>query len=437
MLFKQKMNRFLSLVALGVLGVFPVSGCSSSAETATVGGAIPSPVISSPPVEQATASTDMLSFEAWREGLRREALQRGISAQTLNKVMPTLQYLPRVVELDRKQPEFSQTFAGYFSRAVSERRISDGKAMLAKHRQTLERVVQQYGVQPRFLVAFWGMETSYGANFGGFSVLSALATLAYDQRRPEFFRKELFAALAILEAGDISPSQMVGSWAGAMGNLQFMPSTFRAHAVDQDGDGKRDIWGSLPDTFASAAKYLSDEGWNASQGWGQEVRLPSGFDYSLADLSIQKPVAEWKRLGVLPAAGGALSISDQTLASVIVPAGAQGPAFLVLKNFRVIMIWNRSILYALAVSYLADQFIDGPRLVVSPPANEMPLRRADVEEMQTLLQQLGFDPGTIDGMAGSKTRNAIKAFQQRAGLIADAYPSLSVLKSLRKAARKG
>lgn len=441
MIFKQRsVSKFLKIGLTGI-ALASLSACSAPAKTTTA-VSMPVPPAAVPPAAtpppngstvNAAATLDPAGFQPWLASLRAEALQRGISARTLDAALPSIQLVPRAIELDRKQPEFSQTFGGYFQRALSPQRISAGKAALAKNRALLEKVAAHYGVQPEFLVAFWGMETNYGSNFGGFPVLNTLATLAYDQRRPAFFRRELLSALQILDRGDISLTQMQGSWAGAMGNLQFMPSTFLAHAVDGDGDGKRDIWGSLPDTFSSAAKYLSDEGWNGSQGWGREVRLPSGFDYSLADLSVRKPVNEWVRLGVKRATGQTFTATETSqAASLVLPAGAQGPAFLVYNNFRVIMMWNRSILYALAVSYLSDQFVDGPTLVVRPPADDTPLRRSDVEEMQTLLTRLGYDPGTVDGLAGGKTKDAIRAFQRHNNMIADAYPSMALLARLRQ-----
>jgi membrane-bound lytic murein transglycosylase B len=338
-----------------------------------------------------------------------------------------------VIELDRKQPEFTRTFGAYLSGAVSERRVRDGQAMLAQHRTLLNQIAAKYGVQPHYLVAFWGLETNYGSNFGGFSVIETLATLAHDPRRSAFFRRELMTALHILDQGHIAPQRMVGSWAGAMGNLQFMPSTFRAHAVDEDGDGHADIWGSLPDTFASAAKYLADEGWRGDESWGREVQLPPNFDYMQADLSVRKPLADWAALGVRNAQGGALPVVAGMEGSILVPAGAKGPAFIVYQNFRTTMVWNRSISYALAVGYLADRLQGEPPLVHAPSTSEQSLRRADVMEMQERLNALGFQAGKPDGLAGSRTRAAIRDFQQARGLIPDAYPSQDVLIALRQA----
>ncbi|GAB3455308.1 lytic murein transglycosylase [Insolitispirillum peregrinum] len=440
----QSVSKKCSVIGSTCVAALMVFGCASSATTTNAAKATPpapqtqattAPSTAAAPTSD-SVTIDPADFRRWLDGVRSDALAQGISARTLDRALPGIQPQPRVLELDRRQPEFTQTFGSYLQKTVSARRIADGKAMLVKHQALLGPIEAQYGVQARFLLAFWGMETNYGSNFGGFPVLGSLATLAYDQRRPAFFRRELMAALAIVDAGDIPADKMVGSWAGAMGNLQFMPSTFRAHAVDRDGDGRRDIWGSLPDTFASAAKYLSDEGWKRGQGWGREVILPTGFSYEQADLSIRKPVSEWLAQGVRPAGASALPVSESGLqASIVVPAGARGPAFMVYDNFRVIMVWNKSVLYALGVSYLADQMVGGAGLVVQPPADDVPLRRSDITEMQTLLARLGYDPGPADGMAGGQTRSALKAFQTRQGLIADAYPSQEVLSRLRSVAQ--
>jgi membrane-bound lytic murein transglycosylase B len=415
-----------------------VAGCAGKPETANA-------VIVPEPKPMATSSTassadqaapvviDRADFMAWLEGVRREALADGISPATVKAALSGLEPLPRVIELDRKQPEFTRTFGAYLSGAVSERRVRDGQAMLAQHRTLLNQIAAKYGVQPHYLVAFWGLETNYGSNFGGFSVIETLATLAHDPRRSAFFRRELMTALHILDQGHIAPQRMVGSWAGAMGNLQFMPSTFRAHAVDEDGDGHADIWGSLPDTFASAAKYLADEGWRGDESWGREVQLPPNFDYMQADLSVRKPLADWAALGVRNAQGGALPVVAGMEGSILVPAGAKGPAFIVYQNFRTTMVWNRSISYALAVGYLADRLQGEPPLVHAPSTSEQPLRRADVMEMQERLNALGFQAGKPDGLAGSRTRAAIRDFQQARGLIPDAYPSQDVLIALRQA----
>lgn len=372
-------------------------------------------------------------FEAWLEVFKQDAMDAGISEATLTEAFEGVEPIERVIELDRRQPEFTQTFWRYIARAVTPDRVARGRKMLAKHRRLLKGIERRYGVQSHFLVAFWGLETNFGSLLGSQPVIGALTTLAYDERRSDFFRSELLAALKIVEAGHRNPSDMKGSWAGAMGQLQFMPSTFVAHAVDGDDDGRVDIWDSYPDSFASAANYLHNLEWRRKERWGREVRLSKGFDYALADLEIQMPVSKWQALGVRRANGRALPRTRMS-GSVILPAGAEGPAFLVYQNFHAILEWNRSVLYALAVGYLSDRVAGLGRLRAKPPAEERLLRREEVEEMQRLLLALGFDPGEPDGIAGSRTRSAVRAYQLDAKLPPDGYPTAVLLKGLRQKA---
>lgn len=298
------------------------------------------------------AAAQEADFQAFLKGLRLDARQRGISDRTLDAALSGVEPIPRVIELDRKQPEFTLTFQDYLGKTVSSVRVEKGKALYEEHRDLLERVGREFGVQPRFILALWGMETDYGRITGNFQVVPALATLAWDGRRSAFFRKELLDALQILEEGHIAPARMIGSWAGAMGQPQFMPSSFVRYAKDFNGDGRRDIWATLPDVFASAANYLASNGWRGDQTWGREVRLPAEFNAALLGANTVKPVGEWARLGVRRADGSALPAGDLK-ASLVRPDG--GPAFLVYDNWRVIMKWNRSTFYALAVGHLADR----------------------------------------------------------------------------------
>lgn len=297
-------------------------------------------------------------FSAWLQDLRKEAAAKGISQATLDAALTGIQPIPRVIELDRKQPEFTLTFDEYMRRVVPEARVQKGRKRLAENRKLLEEVSRQYGVQPQFIVAFWGIETDFGRVTGGFKVVPALATLAHDGRRSAYFRKELFDALTILDGGHIKPDDMVGSWAGAMGQPQFMPSSFVRFAVDENGDGRKDIWNSKADVFASAANYLSRSGWHGDERWGRQVTLPKGFDLSLADEKIRKPVNDWAALGVTRANGAPLPKSTLE-ASLIMPVKDKGPAFLVYNNYRVILKWNRSHFFALAVGRLADRIAGG------------------------------------------------------------------------------
>lgn len=362
----------------------------------------------------------------WLNTFKQTALKEGISESTFDTVFADWQPVEKVLYYDRRQPEFSRTFWGYIERSISKERIERGRRLLKEHKILLNEVYQKFGVQPRFLVAFWGLETNFGDYTGGFPVVDALATLAHDPRRSEFFTNELLLALKILDQGHIAHERMLGSWAGAMGQTQFMPSTFTGYAFDGDNDGKKDLWGSLTDVMYSSSNYLSQIGWNKEQTWGREVILPDGFNYELADLNIQKDLSEWQKLGVRRANGADLPkvVID---ASIVLPAGHKGPAFVVYNNFRKIMVWNRSILYAIAVGHLADQLQGKGDLVAKKPANDKPLHRDEAIALQAALNTLGFNAGNPDGILGSKTRAAVKAFQIKHGLPADGYPEASLV----------
>jgi len=373
-----------------------------------------------------TAAAEQVAFELWLEDFKNEASDQGISANTLETAFQDVAPLARVLELDQRQPEFTLTLGRYLKNAITEQRVEQGRELLARHGGLLQKVSREYGVQPRFLVAFWGLESNFGEFTGGFSVIAALATLAHDTRRSDFFRRELIHALRIIEDGHIGAAAMSGSWAGAMGQLQFMPSTFTGYAIDGNADGKNDIWHSLPDIFASAANYLRAVGWRGDETWGREVKLPADFDWELAGLGTQKTLGEWQALGVRRAEGGDLPVVGRE-GSILLPAGYQGPAFLVYKNFRTTMIWNRSTLYAIAVGHLADRLAGKGPLVARPSSEKNPLRHSDIELLQIRLAALGFDPGEADGRAGPKTRKALKAFQRSRGLPADGYPTREIL----------
>ncbi|MCY4590246.1 MAG: lytic murein transglycosylase [Alphaproteobacteria bacterium] len=294
-------------------------------------------------------------FSAWLDGVRSEALERGIRAETLEVALANLEPVARVIELDRNQPEFKLTFRQYLDRVVSDRRARKGRELLERHAPLLGKVSETYGVPPRLIVALWGIETDFGRITGGFPVIAALATLAHDGRRSTFFRRELMLALEIIDQGHIAADDMIGSWAGAMGQNQFMPSSFHAYAVDHDGDGEKNIWGSLPDIFASTANYLSRAGWSDDTTWGRPVRLPTGFPGEHIGRAVVKGLADWQRLGVRKADGTDLP-GRNLPASVITPqSGSLDPAFVVYENFEVILKWNRSEYFAIAVGTLADR----------------------------------------------------------------------------------
>lgn len=399
----------------------------------------PAPAPAPPPAAAAPAPDAKPAFDAWLAAARSEALAKGIQPATVTAALTGIAPIPRVVELDGRQPEFTQTFSRYLANVVTPARVNEGLAMIERHRSLLAALEKKYGVAGRVLVAFWGLETAYGKIPGDFPVVNALATLAYDGRRGAFFRAEMFNALVILDQGHITLDRMKGSWAGAMGNTQFMPSTFLKNAVDEDGDGRKDIWGDVPDALGSAANFLKNLGWDSARTWGREVTLPPGFDVNLASLDTDaketvKPLKEWARLGVmragggslpsmegarLPRAGGALPAQDVD-AALVLPGGVKGPAFLVYENFRVIMKWNRSVSYALAVGHLADRLNGGGPLVAAGQ-NDPPLRREDVMQLQTDLVALGFLKAAPDGVLGPVSKQAARSFQRANGLPPDGY----------------
>jgi membrane-bound lytic murein transglycosylase B len=309
------------------------------------------------PLLAAPAVANTVDFPTWLAGLRQDALAQGVRPATLDRALAGVQPIPKVIELDHRQPEKTLDFDTYLQRVVTPARIATARQRLAENRPLLEEIGKRYGVQPRFIVALWGIESDFGRLTGGFPVVGALATLAYDGRRSAFFRSELIAALKILDHGDIAPEAMLGSWAGAMGQSQFMPSSFLSYAVDWRGDGKRDIWNRREDVFASIANYLSRVGWHPDETWGRAVRLPAGFDRSLTGIQTRKTLADWQRLGVRRTDGGELPQRDLT-ASLILPGGPDGNAYLVYDNFRTILKWNNSLYFGSAVGSLADGMED-------------------------------------------------------------------------------
>lgn len=365
------------------------------------------------------------SFNAWLADFRRDAAAQGISPRALS-ALDNVRYLERVIELDRHQPEFVRSIWEYLDSAVSRARITNGREKLAEHRQTALQMQQRYGVPAEIIVAIWGIESNYGGNFGSFSALSSFATLAYDGRRAEFARTELLAALRIIDSGEITAHEMIGSWAGAMGHTQFIPSSFEAYAKDGDGDGRRDIWGSIPDVMASTANYLAQAGWQVNQPWGVEVRLPADFNYAQTE---RLSSTDWANQGVQALNGTLPSFSS---AAVIVPAGAQGPAFMVGPNFRAILRYNNATSYALAVATLSDAIAGREGIQQSWPRDQQALTRAQVRELQEGLNTLGYNVGGADGILGPNTRKGLRAFQQSQGLVPDGFATQSVLERVRR-----
>lgn len=378
-------------------------------------------------VEDAVART-RAGFEACMADLSDRARGAGIDGAIVDAAVASSEFIPRIVELDRAQPEFTRTFADYYAVRVSDTRVARGREMLVEHRALLEQVRDASGVPPQYLVAFWGLETNFGSYFGKTSVPSALATLACEGRRASFFTEQWLTALRILEAGDITLERMEGSWAGAMGHVQFMPTTFTRHAVDGDGDGRRDLWGSLPDAFASAGAFLAELGWEPGWRWGREVRLPEDFDHGIAGRTPKRPLREFAELGVTLADGRPLPALDVP-AGLVIPHGAQGPAFVVYENFDVIMGWNRSEYYALAVGRLADRIAGAGRLARPAQPTGFRLTRDRVRALQQALLDAGHDPGGVDGILGGGTRRALRSWQRSNGRTPDGFADAAVFEA--------
>lgn len=371
-------------------------------------------------------------FADWLTAFRQEALKAGIRPQTFDRAMRGVAPDADVVAADQNQPEFVKPVWDYLASALSARRVETGRVLLAENRELLDRLERSYGVSRYVLVSIWGLESNYGSHMGTQSVVRSLATLGFEGRRPDYGRTQLVAALKIIQSGDIQPEEMLGSWAGAMGQTQFIPTTYLAHAVDYDGDGRRDIWHSRGDTLASTANYLQVSGWQTGGHWGYEVRMPANFDYALADMSLKKPLREWERLGLRRADGRHFAATDtEESASLLLPAGHRGPAFLVLNNFRSILAYNASTSYALAVSLLADRYRGMGEIHGAWPTQDRPLGRSEREELQQLLAAKGFEHGKADGIIGYNTRKAVRAYQQSIGLPPDGYPTPELLDRLR------
>ncbi|WP_112310114.1 lytic murein transglycosylase [Pseudogemmobacter bohemicus] len=368
-------------------------------------------------------------FRAWIGEYRAKALSAGVPAAVWDREMRAAEFLPDVVRRDRNQNEFTRTIWDYLDIAVSEERVAMGRAALAKHGALLEKIEAQYGVRKEIVLAAWGLETSYGTFRGTTDTISALATLTYDGRREAFFGEQLIEALKIIEAGEVSRADMQGSWAGAMGHTQFMPTSWRDYAVDFDGDGRRNLWSGDPaDALASAAHYLAEHGWAAGVPWGMEVRLPEGFDYDLTSERVVKPVADWAALGVKPVAG---DWPSGERVSILVPAGAEGASFAIWPNFQAIESYNPADAYVIAIGHLADRIAGGGQIEAAWPRHWKALTLEERKEVQSLLSAAGFEAGGVDGRIGPKTVAAVKAWQKARGLVADGYASPDVLRGLR------
>jgi len=376
----------------------------------------------------AAAPGDEAGLQRFVQNFKPRAVSAGVSPATYDRAMRIARYNPDVIRLDRKQAEFSRPVWLYLDSAVSDARIGTGREKAAQLSSTLSQIEARYGVPREIVLAVWGMESNFGANRGKMQIIPSLATLAYDGRRGEMFQNQLIAALKILQAGDTDPEHMLGSWAGAMGHTQFMPTSYLEYAVDFTGDGRRDIWSENPtDALASTANYLRRNGWVPGQPWGAEVQLPPGFNMGLVGKSTRR--SDWAAQGVRRIGGGALPGGN---GSIIMPAGANGPAFLILDNFRSLLRYNNSDNYALGVAFLGERIAGRPGIQGSWPRNDRPLSTAERQEIQQRLKQKGFYQGEIDGLFGSGTMESVAAYQRSIGATPDGYPTSILLGQLRE-----
>ena len=420
-------------LVLSLLAIFALAGCTAIATTKPKTQVAETLAIQ-PAQALINEAEHANKFALWVNEFSATARKAGIREETLRIAFDPIRFLPGVIELDRAQPEFTRSVWDYLDTALSAQRITRGQDKLHQLGSQALAITARYGVPIEIVVAIWGMESNYGSNYGDIPTSDALATLGFEGRREVWARSQLMAALKILQSGDIDRTRMIGSWAGAMGQTQFLPSNFLAYAVDADGDGRRDLWGSAADVVASTANFLASSGWQAGQPWGTEVRLPPNFDYARADDGVRQPSATWATEGVQSMNGAPLpALADS---SIWLASTADGPAFLIGPNFRTILRYNNSTSYALAVSLLAQRLAGGPPLQAAWPRNLQALSRSQLLAMQSALNTLGFDSGNPDGMMGPATRRGIRQYQRSLGLPADGYPSLKLLRQLQESSAK-
>ncbi len=387
------------------------------------------------PLVPVSAARSTAGLQAWVTSFRPKALAAGIAPDLYDSAMSDIRYDGQVVKRDRNQSEFTKTIWDYLDTAVSDLRIANGKAALKREVRALSAIEAQYGVPKEIVTAIWGLESAYGTFRGSDPVLQSMASLAYDARRATFFEKQVIAALSILQSGDTSKANLGGSWAGAMGHTQFMPTSFIEHAVDWDKDGRRNIWDDDPqDALASTGAYLKANGWTTGQPWGVEVRLPDGFDYLLANRDTLKNPVEWATLGVMDVKGQA--VPEHGAASILLPAGAEGAAFMVFDNFEVLESYNTADAYVIAVGHLADRIGGGGPLRGGWPRQDRALNHGERTELQERLTAQGFDTQKIDAKIGPLTVNAVRGWQLSHGLVPDGYASPRLLARLREEATR-
>ncbi len=377
-----------------------------------------------------TRSADDARLAAWIAGFRGRALAQGVRPEVFDAAMSGVSYDADVIRRDRNQSEFTKTIWDYLDSAASDTRVHNGREALRRYGRVLDAIEARYGVDKEVVVAVWGLESAYGEHRGKTPILQALTTLAFDGRRGRFFEEQLIAALKIIQAGDVSPRGMTGSWAGAMGHTQFIPTSYLAYAVDFHGDGRRDIWSDDPtDALASTAAYLARFGWERGRPWGVEVQLPRGFDYSLASRRVKMRPGEWAARGVVGLDGR--PVADHGEASILLPAGARGAAFMIFKNFDVIERYNTADAYVIGVGHLADRIRGAGPIRSNWPRGDRALKYGERKELQARLTRAGYSTGGVDGRIGPNTIAAIRGFQRRAGLVPDGYASLDLLRRLR------
>jgi lytic murein transglycosylase len=386
-------------------------------------------LISSTPNALAAACASPAGFGSWLQGFKKEAVAQGISPDVVSSSLAGLTYDPAVIAKDRGQGVFAQSFMQFSGRMVSGNRLQTGGALLKKYASTFAQIQQEYGVPGPVLVAFWGLETDFGKVMGNLETMRSLATLSFDCRRPEEFQEQLIYALRVVERGDLSPQEMRGPAHGEVGQFQFQPKNYYEHAVDFDGDGRRDLIRSAPDSLASAANYLQSIGWKAGQPWLEQVRVPGELPWDQADVTIKQPRSFWAQHGVSYLNGKPLPADDVPV-GLLLPMGRNGPAFLAYPNFDIYLEWNKSLVYSTTAGYYATRLAGGPALSGGKgPVDSLSL--AEMKEVQQLLTKRGFDVGKIDGVIGAATRDAIRTTQIKFGLPADAYPSAELLSHLR------
>ncbi len=367
------------------------------------------------------------SFSAWLDGFRQEAAGAGVSKHTIDSALSGVAPSQTVINRDRKQGVFAQSFLKFSSRMVAQYRLDQGRANLKKHKSLFARIEQEYGVPGPVISGFWGLETDFGANTGDFPTIRALATLAHDCRRPELFRPQLMDALRLIDNGDLGVHEMRGAWAGELGQMQFLPSDYYESAVDYDGDGRRNLIRSAPDALASTANVLARFGWRRGEPWLQEVRIPDTLPWDQADLAIRHPRSQWVAWGVKPAYGKLPA--DALPSALLLPMGRNGPAFLAYPNFDVYLNWNQSLVYSTTAAYFATRLAGAPK-VGRGRAEVTPLSLQQTKQLQTILVDRGYDVGKIDGVIGARTRAAVKDVQKKLGLPADSYPTPGLLARL-------